>query len=759
MLAFIPALLLAIPTFAAGELSGYDYASPKDFKPEIRNTPAGPSDDSFRVYVKGYVQPQLFQNNDRAFAARLKLLDQAPPGATVKVLTFVFDNGEVTRRLSTHLCLAAKRGVNVELIADSKSGDRPAIADVFDSDPNNRINEENYQYMANCGVKVVIHNHLAQFNSLFGHNIPKVTNINTALTTIYQLKKIADDSIAIFKEEIESKEFKAYARDEFRASGLTLEFLDTLKPDAYRLMVAALVSRSHDRGAKSFWQKTLELLAKAPGLRDPEVSKVLDNPALAPDLFDQSLAAIHEKFSALDLNKVKSQSIGKLYARLKVRFDANPGLVAFYEHIRRFNRLNHRKLFLVETRAGEGCMFLGGRNLGDHYLAAHHDSFLDGDVLYCRHHGEASKDVLNEGSDSFDELKNSLADDVLGNDKDAATTEYQPVKGFQYAELIVPHWLRDPLSAHGQGRTSDWKSVSEKNRTLLDPAMWKDQLPIQGMPLYGSKNWRVHRVNWQPKIENDPVRQALIKAIQNETEEVYIETAYAEFDDALRAVVEAALDRGVNVRLVTNGLFVSDGPSKAIRVFMGLWLRDLQVKYDGSDSRRGKFDVLFASLEAGHMIHFKGAGFRCQKEAGKDPYRTFLIGSHNFHPRSGYSDKEHALQWDAQARETCRVKHGLPALPMADMPDMVDYRDRFYAEAQAYYKGGVLKKYSSIKDELEHVLSLDDKKAPPERKRKAKLLLKTLYRDNGELRGGRGTEFFLEFLREAGVRDFLGIVL
>jgi phosphatidylserine/phosphatidylglycerophosphate/cardiolipin synthase-like enzyme len=526
-------------------------------------------------------------------------------------------------------------------------------------------------------------------------------------------------------------------------------------------MVAVMIMRRDNKVGKSFWQKTLEALAKTPGLKDESVVDLLENPGTAAEVFDKNILEIYERFEKVSFERLPPEDLHRLIQKMKKRFNSRPNLVEFYENIRRFNRLNHRKLFLVESPGGEACMFLGGRNLGDHYLAWHHDSFIDGDVLYCRHHKNSQGDPIKQAVSSFLELKKSFKDDVLGKKEDSRVSHYAPQPNFQFRDLIVPAWARSVFALKGttQGIPTDrTNNLPDKERTLLEPFLWKDLLPIHGDSLVGTYDWQVIRVNWQPKAENDRVRKALVEAIRRETEEIYIETAYAEFNDTLRDAIEQALQRGVKVKLVTNGLFVSDGPSKLIRVFMGLWLRDMQVKY-GKTNGAGKFEVLFASLEAGHMIHFKGAGFRCQVENGKEPYRTFLIGSHNFHPRSGYSDKEHVLQWKMDAKPGCRAAHGFAPKGVAAAKDLIDYREEFYVDVQDFFHGKMLMTYPTLRDELLHVLALDDKKASKERKRRAKLLLKSLYREDGTLRGGRRTEVFLELLREGGMRDFLGIVL
>lgn len=773
---------------------------------EIRNTPAPFDEDSFKEYVSGYEQPQLFQENDQAFAARLKLLDQAPKGSKVKVLTFMFDNGEVTRRLATHLCLAAKRGVKVEFMADSKSGDRPLVKDVFDKDINNRVNEELYLYLANCGVKTMIHNSLENFNTVFGKAVPQVSTVDTTVTTLYRLQQLATSFAKVLEDEFNSPEFQERYKDRKAELKSKKEFLETLKGDMYRLMVAAMVAKNKDKQDVSFWERAMGVVARTPGLRDEKVIEILNDPEKASALFDSTMADVHKKFAQLDFDGADPEKLAVTMDSLKKRFAANPELTEFYHNIRRFNRLNHRKLFQVESPNGQGCTFVGGRNLGDHYLADHHDSFMDGDVLYCRHHGNAGADILDQATASFDELKNSNRDGVLEEDEDSKITEIVPRPGFRFKQLIVPRMIVDPLSNPRTRQEFDSKELAAENRTLLYPRVWEDMKPVKGVDLAETLNWKMHRVAWEGKRENDPVRQALLKGIRNETDEVYIETAYAEFDEEIRNAIVEALERGVNVRLVTNGLFITDGPSKMIRFFMALQLKELQEKFNGKNPGKGVLDLKFATLEGGHMIHFKGSGFKCQKNEQGDVVKTFMIGSHNYHPRSGYSDKEHALQWDQPAGDECLKKHGKPLRNKPDVVDMVDYRDQFYAgrqkgldrklaslgalkdiglgelkvdaeceeevanvlglnaeeilakiqgEAKAY-EGQLLAQYPSLRDELQHVINQPT--AAPERKRRAALLLTALFDESGKLKG-KNIEMFLLFLREGGVRDFLGTVL
>lgn len=56
------------------------------------------SEKEFSEYIRQYHYPQMFDDNNKALEARINLLENAPKGAEIKVLTFVFDNGDATRK-------------------------------------------------------------------------------------------------------------------------------------------------------------------------------------------------------------------------------------------------------------------------------------------------------------------------------------------------------------------------------------------------------------------------------------------------------------------------------------------------------------------------------------------------------------------------------------------------------------------------------------------------------------------------------------
>ncbi len=159
-------------------------------------------------------------------------------------------------------------------------------------------------------------------------------------------------------------------------------------------------------------------------------------------------------------------------------------------------------------------------------------------------------------------------------------------------------------------------------------------------------------------------------------------------------------------------MFISDGASEIIRLFMRAWNERMSATY------KNLFKVDFATFDAGHMIHFKGAGFRCQKESNGTEtkyYRTYIIGSHNFHPRSGYADKENSLEW----REPTDAQCAPPA-------------DDFIADRGAYYQSqkGALKAWPNLFIELFYMD--DDYSKDYTAFELARMVRYTMYREDGK---------------------------
>ncbi len=617
------------------------YPAPTEARGPAEETPEvaedGASEQGFSEYIRQYDMPQFLEHNDRAFQARLKLLDRAPAGSVVRVLTFTFDNGFVVRKLAAHLCQAVRRGVEVRFMADSKYGSIPGEKTIFDHE----LNEEVYQYMANCGVQVRIHN-IVPHKMVAGIPVP-------------------DDLIATF--------------------------------------------------------------------RKPEISPV--------------------------------------------------------------NRLNHRKLFWVKGPSdADACLILGGRNLGDHYLEwdGRKESFLDGDVLLCRHMfegyiREGERAIVEQTEHSFDELWNdqefgkSIVRPIFANPDFefrfiTLDTRGARVNG-RFVSLDTEEGRALFRKAGGTDRIHerdaaelalvklspkhhvkigiDSKEIDDKDREALQKEGFAIPVAVpvggraaaKGHALRQSWNWRFLRTSWEPPAgapripRTDQIRDELYKAIDRERKHIYIETGFAHIDEEFGRRLEAAMERGVKVEIVSNSLFTYTGAAKAIRLLMNPWLHAMSErwgverllkKYGPSAKDRAfeeaRFILRLTSVHAGHLIHFKAAGFKCQdreKEAGHFEKR-FFVGSHNFHPRSGLSDKEHALTWVEPVDYDCMKAVGESRFSpdqiarakaekgtVADMDqDLIDIRTRFYKRVGGIYSRAgapILQVTGSLQQEINRALS------------------------------------------------------
>jgi phosphatidylserine/phosphatidylglycerophosphate/cardiolipin synthase-like enzyme len=728
--------------------------------------------DDFVRYIESYKTPQFFDENEKAFQARLKLLDQVPAGGTVKIMTFMFDNGIVTRTLAAHMCLATKRGVKVQFTADSKIGDRPGIDDAFDNTDDHQVNEEVFQMLANCGVDVRIHNHIPNFQELswVDKRVPLINEgwfdpaggwlgnlgAKTRLATGYvlaeagaawSLKSMVGDLKNIFTEEINK-----------------LPHADRVSMDEVKKGLFSLL----DEAVDNYLSKRKELE------RTENIMRVIGQ--------------VQERIkNSKIINKVKAEKVRPLLYNIVKRVQSHPVLGQFYQQARYFNRLNHRKLFWVESQ-GRSCMFMGGRNIGDHYLTWGRDDheFMDGDVLFCNQHmksGDAN--VMAQSRESFDQIfENKDLEDPL-NVKPILTHVKRDLR-FQYRYLLfntvqTPEWGNATWPVRPidkSGRLLQMNNIISNNRatpgfarssrTIPILTTWSDNQAVTGRTISDSMNWRVRTSTWNRS--KDHVRAELFQAIDNEQQLVYIETAYSEFSNKMKDHIEAAVQRGVPVHIVTNSIYVSDAGSKAIRLVMARWTRVMLEKYPTL------FKVKFATLGFGHMIHFKGASFACQK-SGDRVFRLNLVGSHNFHGRSGYSDKEHAVIWEQPVKAACANKIGAKNIATSEATDLKDYRDNFYKRVTAKAiaknpKAIPLKEFKTLADEIEDARATG--KLEGTRDKIAMLMLTSLYEiekgANGEARAKRVAgqavlriqdQFmeFLETLSESGVSDIIGTLL
>ena len=553
---------------------------------------ANPSEADWQSAFGKFKAPHILFKNDSALRARLLMLDYAPAGSEVAILAFVFENGETTRALAAHVCKAAQRGVNVRWLTDSKSGSVPGKENMFD----HPVSEELFQYMANCGAKVRIHNYM----------------------------------------------------------GDTMLVLGVVTPDR-----------------KYLWPGKSHL---------PQ-------------------AAI--------------------------------------------NRLNHRKLFWVRTPKGQACFLLGGRNLGDHYLTWHTggDSFLDSDIMICNHYQQDAKELPYASAAEFNKtVQQAIAsfDSLWNDEKNGPNGDLEwtaPVEVFKLAKnhkFKFEHIYLAATNEAGVKRpTAEFKlGKNLKKKRNKDPKMGEVPVPYivnpvvpQGRKFTLSYDWDIKTSIWNPKY--DQVRAALHEMVRREQAELFIESAYMEYDLEMQQLLREALARGVRVVVISNSMYTSDAGSKAISVTRAEFTNDLLSSYGQNfemdfdayyelprqnyqyPEQEGRFEFYVTTAYTGHMIHFKGAGSKCQKGDDGKYYKSYIIGSHNFHVRSGLADKEHALTWKEPADLTCYYRLGFTeeAASQAKAQKLgmnyADITSRYLVSKQS---GGFTRLKPKFRDLIEHRL-------------------------------------------------------
>lgn len=524
--------------------------------------------------------PILFFDNANDLQFRLQLIRSAGPQDRIRMATFLWEEGQTLPRLTQELCAASARGARVELNVDSKSASSQMGIDVFNISNDVFKAQERLQVLANCGVKISIHNDTFNYVKVLGKPMPNIFaeasyQGKTVLpfTYIGQISHLRERLVALLGPELRRLGCETEAQHIFSdLQGLAFAIRDVLD--------LAQVDHRNDENTLPFEQNIERLRAY--------YLSILRNP-------------IWQKLEGSDMRAL-NQRLQEI-----LRNDSELSVVA--SHLREYNRLNHRKIMLLDGKTRH-CAILGGRNFGDHFLRNDADSYLDGDIAICNNHQGLPPEEWTKLEASLNELTRESLDPLAqGPSRNAKTNLIPPQSRFRYKYL----------------------SASETQPGPLPPLA-----PLQSSAIPGGlrlkngwKSAEILTAAWDPAV--DQIRKKLILAIHNEHTEVYLETPYAEFNMALRREIENALLRGVRVTIVTNSMMMSDGLSQMIRVWMNPWNQDLTRRFPKL------YRTKMVPRSFGHMIHFKGAGFRSQ--------RLYYIGSHNFHSRSGLSDKEIGIFW------------------------------------------------------------------------------------------------------------------
>ncbi len=189
-------------------------------------------------------------------------------------------------------------------------------------------------------------------------------------------------------------------------------------------------------------------------------------------------------------------------------------------------------------------------------------------------------------------------------------------------DLNVPRWRDTDVYLQGD-------AVVEGSN--LFAKVWNDQIRLQSLSLNMMQNvskaktasdTKVAVINHDPSqtVGGSTIMLTLLKGIRESQKSIEIENAYVVLFPALKAELQAAIQRGVRVRVLTNSHVSVDEPIIAIPI--------LRSAYDLAKMGAEVF------LKKGSTLHSKLAIF--------DDQHTMVM-SYNLHPRSERIEEEMAL--------------------------------------------------------------------------------------------------------------------
>jgi cardiolipin synthase len=181
-----------------------------------------------------------------------------------------------------------------------------------------------------------------------------------------------------------------------------------------------------------------------------------------------------------------------------------------------------------------------------------------------------------------------------------------------------------------QGKTADWKMAA--------PATPKPAIPVSEK--YGFK---VKIINNDPRThrEGSTIMLTVLKAIREATRQIDIENAYIILFPGLKNEIQAALNRGVKVRILTNSSESVDEPAVSIPILRSV--RDLAdlVGRSGASAHSTSQSGPDHSGAAAEVYIRKGTTLH-SKIMMVDSLHTYVM-SYNLHPRSERLEGEMAI--------------------------------------------------------------------------------------------------------------------
>ncbi|MEJ2109096.1 MAG: phospholipase D family protein [Acidobacteriota bacterium] len=283
-----------------------------------------------------------------------------------------------------------------------------------------------------------------------------------------------------------------------------------------------------------------------------------------------------------------------------------------------FNQRMHNKTFIVDGRA----VITGGRNIADEYFDYDHEyNFRDRDVLLL---GKATTDIAESfslfwESDLSVHIANLVSEDSAEIDAEAKF-EYL----HQYACSPMNFWpeVRDKIN-----------SAPQRFQKLLQSGefVWVDNFTfVSDLP---------------GKNENEDLQggglttDALIGLINEARKSIYIQSPYFVTTDLSQGLFKKAIDRGVQIKVLTNSLTATDN----LEAFSGYRRERKKLLEIGVDVFEFRPDA---------AIRFKRMTGALQKKTGFNPIfglhaksmvvdeAVSVVGTFNLDPRSANLNTE-----------------------------------------------------------------------------------------------------------------------
>lgn len=276
------------------------------------------------------------------------------------------------------------------------------------------------------------------------------------------------------------------------------------------------------------------------------------------------------------------------------------------EMVAQMERLNtrmHDKLLIVDGRAA----IIGGRNIGDHYFGLHHDyNFHDLDVL-------AIGDMAAKSNGMFDEFWNS---EWVASARNLTTDP-------------------DPERA-----ADAWAKLQEKNRAAeelsafpVEPKDWSQEFAELEPMLHAGTGHLVY-----DEVSAAGVTQTMLgnmfAIFDQAQEELLITNAYIIPGERGIEFLRNLVDRGVDVRILTNSLASHDVP--AVNSHYEPWRDD--ILGTGTQLYELRADAAIQSLVDVPPVSAKFVGLHTK--ASVSDGRLVFIGSMNLDPRSAAINTE-----------------------------------------------------------------------------------------------------------------------